>query len=135
MAFLMQGAHDDKTGSSGPQFAEVFVVVWVGAGIVTLNSQLLGGNISFFQSVCVLGYCMFPLVVAMVICWVVVHLTSASLFSVLLRLIVSALAYGWAIFASMGFLGDSQPAGRKALAVFPICLFYFILAWMVATYS
>ena len=35
-------------------FAAVFVVVWAGAAIVTLNAQLLGGRISFFQSVCVL---------------------------------------------------------------------------------
>ena len=34
---------------------QVFVIVWVGSLIVTLNTKLLGGNISFFQSVCVLG--------------------------------------------------------------------------------
>jgi protein YIPF6 len=37
-------------------FAAVFVVIWCGAAAVTLNAQLLGGNISFFQSVCILGY-------------------------------------------------------------------------------
>lgn len=42
-------------------FATVFVIVWVGAAAVTLNAQLLGGSISFFQSVCILGYCVFPL--------------------------------------------------------------------------
>lgn len=42
-------------------FAAVFVIVWVGAAAVTLNAQLLGGTISFFQSVCILGYCVFPL--------------------------------------------------------------------------
>ncbi len=36
-------------------FAAAFVVVWLGASLVTVNAQLLGGNISFFQSVCVLG--------------------------------------------------------------------------------
>ena len=30
------------TGDGGPQFAEVFVIVWVGAMIVTLNTKLLG---------------------------------------------------------------------------------------------
>ncbi|CAK8683636.1 protein YIPF6-like [Clavelina lepadiformis] len=136
MAFLLQGVKDEKTGGGGPQFAQVFVVVWVGAGIVTLNSQLLGGHISFFQSVCVLGYCMFPLVVAMVFCWTVVKLIShQTAILVVLRLIFTSVGYGWSIFASLTFLGDSQPVGRKALAVYPICLFYFILAWMVATYS
>ncbi len=36
-------------GDGGPEFAEVFVIVWLGALVVTLNTKLLGGNISFFQ--------------------------------------------------------------------------------------
>jgi len=65
MATVLQG-HDTntsrgETGDGGPEFAEVFVVVWLGAMVVTLNTKLLGGSISFFQSVCVLGYCLLPL--------------------------------------------------------------------------
>merc|ERR550532_2496667 len=45
-------------------FADVFVIVWVGSAVVTLNALLLQGKVSFFQTVCVLGYCLFPLVVA-----------------------------------------------------------------------
>jgi len=48
-------------GQSAIVFAGVFVVFWFGSGIVTLNGQLLGGKISFFQSLCILGYCIFPL--------------------------------------------------------------------------
>jgi hypothetical protein len=36
-------------------FTSVFFIIWVGAGVITLNGLLLGGRISFFQSVCVLG--------------------------------------------------------------------------------
>ncbi|KAK1338497.1 LOW QUALITY PROTEIN: hypothetical protein QTO34_001614 [Cnephaeus nilssonii] len=36
--------------------AEVFVITWFGAVTITLNSKLLGGNIPFFQSLCVLVY-------------------------------------------------------------------------------
>lgn len=49
-------------------FAAVFVIVWFGAAAVTLNAQLLGGTISFFQSVCILGYCIFPLTLAAIAC-------------------------------------------------------------------
>ena len=45
MATILQG-HTDESGTDlgdgGPQFAEVFVIVWVGAMIVTLNTKLLG---------------------------------------------------------------------------------------------
>lgn len=53
MATVLQG-HDTNLdhkngGDGGPEFAEVFVIVWLGALVVTLNTKLLGGNISFFQ--------------------------------------------------------------------------------------
>ena len=51
-------------------FAAVFVIVWCGAAAVTINAQLLGGSISFFQSICILGYCVFPLTIASIICLV-----------------------------------------------------------------
>lgn len=56
-------------GDSGSLvFAAVFVIVWAGAAAVTLNTQLLGGNVSFFQSVCILGYCVFPLTLSSLGC-------------------------------------------------------------------
>ena len=50
-------------------FSSVFFIFWVGSAVVTFNAQLLGGKISFFQSVCVLGYCMFPLNIGSVLCY------------------------------------------------------------------
>lgn len=45
MATILQGSSVDGTSSDGgPEFAEVFVIVWIGAMVVTLNSKLLGGN-------------------------------------------------------------------------------------------
>ena len=71
MATVLQG-HDTNAkaaqGDGGPEFAEVFVIVWLGAMIVTLNTKLLRGNISFFQSVCVLGYCLLPLSISLILC-------------------------------------------------------------------
>ena len=34
----------DSNNDGGPQFAEVFVVVWVGSAVITVNSKLLGGT-------------------------------------------------------------------------------------------
>merc|ERR1719352_1487837 len=61
-----QQSHDQ----AGLALGLVFIIVWAGSGIVTLNALLLRGNISFFQSVCVLGYCIFPLNIASLICLV-----------------------------------------------------------------
>lgn len=43
-AILHGSADDPNTNDGGPEFAQVFVMVWIGAMIVTLNSKLLGGN-------------------------------------------------------------------------------------------
>ena len=61
----IQAPADDD---SGGVFAAVFVIVWCGAAVVTLNAVLLGGTVSFFQSICVLGYCVFPLTCAALVC-------------------------------------------------------------------
>lgn len=45
MATVLQGSERaDNTNDGGPEFAEVFVLVWIGAAVVTFNSKLLGGN-------------------------------------------------------------------------------------------
>jgi len=42
---ILQGSDTaDNSNDGGPEFAEVFVIVWIGSMVVTLNSKLLGGN-------------------------------------------------------------------------------------------
>lgn len=104
-------------------FAAVFVIIWLGAAVVTVNAVLLGGNISFFQSVCVLGYCVFPLLLAAFLCllWG----------NVIFRLVVAITCFIWATQASVGFMAQMVPPARKALAVYPVLLFYLFLSWMI----
>ncbi|GLH00917.1 Protein YIPF [Gryllus bimaculatus] len=47
MAMVLRGSSgssDDSANDGGPEVAEVFVIVWIGSMVVTLNSKLLGGN-------------------------------------------------------------------------------------------
>ncbi|EZA58883.1 Protein YIPF6 [Ooceraea biroi] len=136
MAMILQGSTDtaDNSNDGGPEFAEVFVIVWIGSMVVTLNSKLLGGNISFFQSVCVLGYCLLPTAIALILCRIILIAQQTTLlFS--LRFAITLIGFLWATFASVAFLGDSQPSGRKALAVYPIFLFYFVISWLVISHT
>ncbi|KAL7381024.1 hypothetical protein ABVT39_027341 [Epinephelus coioides] len=134
LALLLQGGAADSDYQGGPQFAEVFVIVWFGSIIITLNSKLLGGTISFFQSLCVLGYCIMPLTVAMAVCRIVLVSGSGTV-SFAVRLVVVTVSFGWSTFASTAFLADSQPPNRKALVVYPVFLFYFVISWMILTFS
>jgi protein YIPF6 len=93
-------------------FTGIFTMVWLGEAVCTLNLKLLGGTVylptpipqlethftlvrmliyrSFFQAVCVLGYCLFPLTIAALIN-VFVH-------TFFVRLPVFAVTYVWSAF-------------------------------------
>ena len=104
-------------------FAAVFVLVWVGAGIITLNAALLGGQISFLQSVCVLGYCIAPLNLASILC----HAWANKIYHFVLVMV----AFVWATRASVGFMAQLVAENKRALAVYPVLLFYLAIAWMI----
>ena len=82
-------------------FSSVFVIVWFGAFIVTLNAQLLGGTISFFQSVCVLGYCVAPLTLA---AGTITVLRISSVRILVVDLILVGIGFLWATKASTVFI-------------------------------
>ncbi|KAI9247748.1 Yip1 domain-containing protein [Sporodiniella umbellata] len=108
-----------------PIFTGIFVIVWVGAAIVTLNAKLLGGTVSFFQSVCVIGYCLFPIVVSVII--------TAFVKLIWIRLPIVIVSFAWSTYASVGFMSETEVhlQNRRALAVFPLFLFYFVFSWLV----
>lgn len=109
-------------------FASVFCLVWLGSVVVTINAQLLGGTISFFQSICVLGYCVFPMTLAALIIGLL-RLTPLSY--VWLDILWSCLGFLWATRSSSVFIASYIPKERRFLAVFPVLFFYIFLAWMI----
>lgn len=135
LAILLQtGVKDPQQEETGVHFAGVVIVIWLGSVVVTLNSKLLGGTISFLQSVCVLGYCLLPLTLAAIACQLILLAQqSAGLFAV--RLIIVLVAFGWSTFASTAFVADTQPSHRKTLACYPIFLFYFVVSWLILSHS
>jgi len=136
LAMMLQDSElSNNIEDGGLEFAEVFVIVWLGAIVVTVNSKLLGGTISFFQSVCVLGYCLLPPSLALIVCRLILLAPKQSLILFILRFAVTVVGFTWATFAAMMFLGDSQPPNKKALAIYPIFLFYFIISWMIISHS
>ena len=108
-------------------FAAVFFVVWFGSAIVTLNAQLLGGTISFFQSLCILGYCVFPLDMAAFLSFAI----SIAFKSFILKSILVTIGFFWSTRASVIFIGQVISPQRKWLALYPVFLFYTFLGWMV----
>jgi len=108
-------------------FAAVFVIVWCGAAVVTLNAQLLGGTISFFQSVCILGYCVFPLVLSAFVCLIMSFIWK----NLLLKLAIVSIGFIWSTRASVVFMVQVIKEERRPLAVFPVFFFYTFIGWMI----
>ena len=116
------------TNQSATVFAAVFCIVWVGSAIVTLNAQLLGGTISFFQSVCVLGYSLFPLVIAALVIGILklVHIRWMWL-----DLIFVLLGFLWSIRVSAVFIGIYIKRDRRFLALYPVFFYNIFLSWLI----
>eukprot|EP00736_Rhodelphis_marinus_P001371 Rmarinus@m.27821 len=118
-------------------FSSTFIVMWVGAAAITLNARLLGGALSFWQSVCFLGYCVFPFCVAAFFCGIVnLAVCNDSVVAWVFRVIFAATAWGWSTVASVGFVSEVVGDDKRLLVVYPVFLFYLALSWMVVlTYS
>ncbi|KAL7270991.1 hypothetical protein RUND412_006278 [Rhizina undulata] len=98
-------------------FAGVFAMVWIGEAVVTAQIKLLGGNISFFQSVSIIGYTLFPIVIC--------ALLSALHVPAIVRVPVYAACFLWSLAAGVSILGGSGVVrNRVGLAVFPLGVFY-----------
>ncbi|KAB8290033.1 hypothetical protein EYC80_010359 [Monilinia laxa] len=101
-------------------FSGVFAMVWLGEAVVTVQIKLLGGNISFAQSVCIIGYTLFPLVIA--------ALLSALGLHPIPRIPIYIVLVGWSMAAGISILGGSGVVkNRVGLAVFPLFVFYLML--------
>jgi len=116
---------DSSADTASLVFGVVFVVIWIGAGIVTVNALFLGGKVSFFQSVCLLGYCVFPMCLSAILVVVLSFLPGV------LRILLVLAGFGWSTWASVGFISALVPSDRKALAEYPVFLFYLFLAWFI----
>jgi hypothetical protein len=106
--FLALTLSYSATENKSKVFAVVFATLSAGAIVLTLNVQLLGGSIIFFQSLSVLGYCLFPLDVSVV-----------------------AVALAWSSWAAYPFVSTAVPSSRKALAVYPVLLLYITVGFLV----
>jgi uncharacterized integral membrane protein len=113
-------------------FSLVFVIIWIGGVVVTLNASLLGGRLSLFQSVCLLGYAVTPLLLAAVCCLVWHLAISSGAVESLLRFLTVIGSLVWSLSASSALLTDTDiPQSRKLLAQFPVVLLFCGISWVI----
>jgi hypothetical protein len=115
---LQSGPSSRLTHAGCAQF--VFGTCAAGAVVLTVNVVLLGGNIGFFQSMCLLGYCLFPMDLAalvaafttnMIARWIVVLVSTVGL-SLALAPALAAQPVSGASAAPRCCQPESQPLNR-----------------------
>lgn len=104
-------------------FAVAFALLAAGAVILTLNVLLLGGQIIFFQSLSLLGYCLFPLDVGAFICMLKDN--------VILKVVVVCVTLAWSSWAAYPFMSTAVNPRRKALALYPVFLMYVSVGFLI----
>ncbi|KAL6977732.1 Protein YIP4b [Sarracenia purpurea var. burkii] len=104
-------------------FAVAFALLAAGAVILTLNVLLLGGHIIFFQSLSLLGYCLFPLDIGALICMLKDN--------VIVKLIVVCVTLAWSSWAAYPFMSTAVNPRRKALALYPVLLMYVSVGFLI----
>ncbi|GAB4838230.1 Protein YIP4a [Ancistrocladus abbreviatus] len=104
-------------------FAVAFALLAAGAVILTLNVLLLGGHIIFFQSLSLLGYCLFPLDIGAFICMMKDN--------VIVKLIVVCITLAWSSWAAYPFTSTAVNPRRKALALYPVFLMYVSVGFLI----
>ncbi|KAI1724757.1 yip1 domain-containing protein [Ditylenchus destructor] len=113
----------------------VFSLAFFGSCIVTLNIKLLGGKISFFQTLCVIGYCLLPSVFGAITCKIFALFIHQRGTLHILKLVLAGFGFVWSTYASMSFLSGTQADNRRLLGLYPVILFYFIVSWLVLSNS
>ncbi|KAG6499227.1 hypothetical protein ZIOFF_038984 [Zingiber officinale] len=104
-------------------FAVAFAVLAASAVILTLNVLLLGGQIIFFQSLRLLGYCLFPLDIGALICLLKNN--------VMIKMIVVSVTLAWSSWAAYPFMSAAVNPRRKALALYPVFLMYISVGFLI----
>lgn len=118
-------AEDDH---SSYVFSIVFICFWVGSIVISLNTKFLGGNLSIPQSVCVVGYCVFPIFLGA--CITTICAAFMPVLTIWVGIPLMVCCDVWSCMASFGFLRSAIELKRRPLADYPIILFFSLFSWL-----
>ncbi|KAH0788360.1 yipf6-like protein [Histomonas meleagridis] len=103
-------------------FTGVFIILTIGGAIVSINFMLLGSTVSFFQAICAIGYCLFPIACG--------SLITAILSWTIIKVITVPLTLVWSIHSVSRFIASHISEDRKLLGLFPCGLLYTVISWI-----
>ena len=102
----------------------VFSIFWIGSLLVYVNGNLLNSKIKIFPTLCLLGYCLFPLNIAAFV------LSMINLYDIIKILIVGFMCF-WSLFCVEGYIKSVCEKEQKWLVFYPVILMYIFISWFI----
>lgn len=97
--------------SSSGVFVALFIISFVGSFLVTMNGILLNAKLKYFQTICIMGYCMFPIVLAAAILCI---FNKVGYSHRLVNVIIACVAFVWSSFGKF----------KSIIIISVYCIFY-----------
>lgn len=143
--FCLSLNHDPATdSSSGPHFAEIFLLLCVAFYAVGLNFKLLATSSrrrgqtslappSIFQLICVFGYCLSGPCLGIIVVKVLQLLFDSRMKHLFYEKLLIGLGCGflWPTWSALRILSRFQSKDKQLLAAYPIALLYFVVSWFI----
>lgn len=156
--FCLTLNHDPlKDNFSGPHFAEIFLLIWVGFYAVGINFKLLAVSSrrksasnpsqssqerhfgvylvppSIFQLICVFGYCLSGPCIGVILVKILEFILGTQMRHLFYEKLVIGLVFGfiWPTWSALRILSRFQSKEKLLLASYPIGLFYFVVCWFI----
>ena len=102
----------------------IFVIFWLGSFLIFLNGNLLDSNIKFFQVICLLGYCLFPLNIS-------AFILAVSNFYEIIRFFIVIFTCIWSLYSIEGYFKMVSLPEQKNLVFYPAILMFAFISWFI----
>ena len=102
----------------------IFAIFWIGNLLVYINGNLLNSNIKFFQTICLLGYCLFPLNISALI-------LSITNFYEIIRVTFILITLVWSLFSVKQYFKSLTNDDQSMLVFYPAILLFLFISWFI----
>ena len=113
-----------KSKDKSHTIISIFAIFWIGNLLVYINGNLLNSNIKFFQTICLLGYCLFPLNISSLI-------LSITNFYEIIRVTIVLITLVWSLFSVKQYFKSLTNDDQSMLVFYPAILLFLFISWFI----
>jgi hypothetical protein len=113
-----------KSSNKSHTIISIFAIFWIGNLLVYINGNLLNSHIKFFQTICLLGYCLFPLNIS-------AFILSVSNFYEIIRVIIVLITLIWSLFSAKQYFKSLVNEEQSMLVFYPAILLFLFISWFI----